>query len=209
LKSLHHKFEQVYNKDMTNQDCLQRCPWPGDDPLMQDYHDSEWGMPLHDESRHFEFLLLEFFQAGLSWRTILQKRENFRKAFAEFSPEKIASFSDREINRLLADSGIIRNKLKIYAAINNAARFLEVQAEHGSFDNYIWSFTNGEPIVNTWNKLDEIPVVTDLSDTISKDLKMKGFKFVGSTTMYAHLQAIGVVNDHLVSCFRHSECSTK
>ena len=184
-----------------------RCPWCLGSELMTAYHDDEWGVPLHDEGRHFEFLLLEFFQAGLSWSTILNKRENFRAAFDNFDVHKVASYGSAKILGLLENPGIIRNKLKVNAAVNNAKRFIEVQKEFGSFDAYIWHFTDGKPVVNTIKTMSEIPVTTELSDTVSKDLKKRGFSFVGSTTIYAHLQAIGVVNDHLVSCYRHRECS--
>ena len=184
-----------------------RCPWPVNDELMIEYHDTEWGTPLHDEEKHFEFLLLECFQAGLSWSTILHKRENFRKAFASFDAKKVARFGEKEIQKLLEDKGIIRNRLKILAAISNAQQFLNIQAEYGSFDAYIWSFTNGKQVINKLTASSPFPVVSELSDRVSKDLKKKGFKFVGSTTIYAHLQAIGVINDHLVDCFRYRECS--
>ncbi len=184
---------------------MNRCAWGSSNPLMIEYHDTEWGVPLHDEQRLFEFLILEGMQAGLSWNTILNKRENFRRAFAEFDVEKVARFGKREINRLLQDAGIIRNRLKIEAAINNAQRFIEVQKEFGSFDAYIWGFVNGKPIKNAFKSLKELPAKTPLSDAISKDLKQRGFKFVGSTIIYAHLQATGMVNDHTVGCFRYEE----
>lgn len=186
---------------------LQRCWGDGDDVLMRDYHDREWGVPLHDDRRIFEFLILEGMQAGLSWRTILHKRENFRGAFRGFDPVKIARFSGRDVNRLLSDTGIIRNRLKILAAINNALLFLEVRREFGSFDKYIWNFTGGRPINSRLRSFKEMPVTTPLSDRISKDLKVRGFKFVGSTVVYSHMQATGMVNDHLVTCFRHRECA--
>ena len=173
---------------------------------MQKYHDEEWGTPLHDERKHFEFLLLEFFQAGLSWMTILRKRENFRKAFDSFDPVKVTRYGDGDRERLLSDAGIIRNRLKIEAAINNAARFLDIAAEFGSFDTYIWSFTGGKPVRNGCETMNDIPVSSPLSDAVSKDMKKRGFKFVGTTTIYAHLQAIGVVNDHVTDCFRYNEC---
>ncbi len=182
-----------------------RCPWPGSKEMIE-YHDTEWGYPVHDERKHFEFLLLEFFQAGLSWAIILSKRENFRKAFSDFDAGKVARYADKDISRLLADPGIIRNKLKINAAVGNAQRFLEIQDKYGSFDKYIWSFTDGKPVVNRLRELSQMPVSTELSDTVSKDLKEKGFKFVGTVTIYSHLQAIGVINDHLASCFRYREC---
>jgi DNA-3-methyladenine glycosylase I len=183
-----------------------RCSWCEGDSLMQKYHDEEWGFPLHDERKHFEFLLLEFFQAGLSWMTILKKRENFRKAFDGFDPLKVSRYGDDERARLLSDAGIIRNRLKIEAAINNAQQFIEIGSEFGSFDSYIWSFSGGKPVNNRFTEMKDIPVSTPLSDTVSKDMKNRGFKFVGTTTIYAHLQAIGVVNDHIVECFRYEEC---
>jgi len=184
---------------------LQRCPWPGDDSQMIAYHDEEWGKPLHDDRLLFEFLILEGMQAGLSWSTILHKRENFRKAFHGFDPQKVARYTQRDVKRLLADAGIIRNRLKIAASINNAQRFLEVQKEFGSFDRYIWQFVDGKPIRNRFRSLSQIPARTEVSDAISKDLKERGFKFVGSTIVYAHMQATGMVNDHLVSCFRYDQ----
>jgi DNA-3-methyladenine glycosylase I len=184
---------------------MNRCAWGSSNPLMIEYHDKEWGVPVHDDRRLFEFLILEGMQAGLSWNTILNKRENFRRAFAEFDVEKVARFGKRDVNRLLKDAGIIRNRLKIEAAINNARRFLEVQHEFGSFDAYIWSFVNGQPIKNGRRSLKDIPAKTPLSDAISKDLKQRGFKFVGSTIVYAHMQATGMVNDHTVDCFRYQE----
>jgi DNA-3-methyladenine glycosylase I len=184
---------------------VKRCSWCKGDDLYIRYHDKEWGTPVHDDKKHFEFLALESFQAGLSWLTILKKRENFRKAFDRFDPKKVARYDEKKIKKLLKDSGIIRNQRKIEATINNAKRFLEVQKEFGSFDKYIWSFTDFKSKVNSWKRLSQIPATTKLSDEISSDLKKRGFKFVGSTTIYAHLQAIGVVNDHIVSCFRYNE----
>lgn len=184
---------------------LDRCPWPGDDPRMLAYHDEEWGVPLHDERKLFEFLVLEGMQAGLSWSTILNKRENFRKAFHGFDPVKIARYTQRDVKRLLADAGIIRNRLKIEAAINNAQRFLDVRRAFGSFDAYVWQFVGGKPIRHRFKSLSEIPATTPESDVLSKDLKQRGFKFVGSTIVYAHMQATGMVNDHLVSCFRYKQ----
>lgn len=184
---------------------MTRCSWCGSDPLYIAYHDEEWGTPVHDESRHFEFLLLETQQAGLSWRCILGKREAFRAAYAGFDPNKVARFGPARVERLLADSGIIRNRRKIEAAIQNARAFLAVVDEFGSFDRYIWRFVDGSPLVNAWTSLDQIPVTTSISDAIAKDLKARGFSFVGSTTMYAHMQAIGMVNDHVRSCFRWAE----
>lgn len=182
-----------------------RCPWPSDDSLMIKYHDKEWGVPLHNERKLFEFLILEGFQAGLSWRTILHKRENFRKAFDNFDYNKVTKYDKRKINSLLKDAGIVRNKLKIEAAITNAKAFLQVRKEYGTFDKYIWGFVNGEPIENKFKSLKELPAKTELSDKISEDLKKRGFKFVGSTIVYAHMQATGMVNDHVVSCHRYSD----
>jgi DNA-3-methyladenine glycosylase I len=184
---------------------MNRCAWTGANDLMLAYHDAEWGVPLHDDRKLFEFLILEGMQAGLSWSTILNKRENFRRAFAEFDVAQVARFGKRDVNRLLKDAGIIRNRLKIEAAINNAQRFREVQNEFGSFAAYIWDFVGGKPIKNGFTSLQELPARTPLSDAISKDLKQRGFKFVGSTIVYAHMQATGMVNDHTVDCFRYAE----
>lgn len=184
---------------------MKRCPWCGEDSLYVAYHDSEWGSPVHDEVKHFEFLLLETQQAGLSWRCVLGKREAFRKAFAGFQPEKVARFTTARVERLMLDPGIIRNRRKIEAAIKNAHAFLAASEEFGSFDEYIWRFVNGSPIVNSWREPSQVPVTTDASDALAADLKRRGFSFVGSTTMYAHMQAIGMVNDHVVSCFRWRE----
>jgi DNA-3-methyladenine glycosylase I len=180
-----------------------RCPWCGTDPLYVRYHDEEWGVPVHDEIQHFEFLILETMQAGLSWFTVLKKRENFRLAFDGFDPENVSRYDEEKVQQLLQDAGIIRNQLKIRATINNANRFLEVQKEWGSFDRYIWSFVDHKPIINQWKSMDQVPASTPLSDKISRDLIKRGFKFVGTTVIYAHIQAIGMVNDHLVGCFRH------
>ncbi len=182
-----------------------RCAWCGNDPLYMEYHDTEWGVPLKDDNTLFEFLILETFQAGLSWITILRKRENFKKAFDNFNYKKIASYSDEKINSLLMNEGIIRNKLKVNAAVTNAKAFIEIQKEFGSFSNYIWDFVNGKPIKNALKSSKEALANTPLSDAISKDLKKRGFKFVGSTVVYAHMQATGMVNDHETSCFRYSE----
>ena len=179
------------------------CGWPSGNEKMQKYHDEEWGVPLHDDQQLFEFLVLEGFQAGLSWATILNKREAFRKAFAGFDPVKVAAFRESDFERLMNDPGIIRNRLKIAAAITNAQCFLEVQKQFGSFDRFIWSFVDFRPVVNQFTRLEEMPARTPLSDTIAADLKKRGFKFVGSTIVYAHMQATGMVNDHLVKCFRH------
>jgi len=172
---------------------------------MTAYHDREWGRPLHDDKKIFEFLILEGMQAGLSWRMILNKRENFRRAFHRFDPAKVARYRDRDIRRLLADAGIIRNRQKILAAINNARCFLAVQKEFGTFDSYIWGFVNGTPVRNNLRSFAEMPSRTPLSDAISRDLKARGFKFVGSTVVYSHMQATGMVNDHLLHCFRYRE----
>ena len=177
-----------------------RCPWCGTDPLYVRYHDEEWGKPVHDDQKHFECLTLESAQAGLSWITILRKRENYRLAYADFEVHRVASFTDEDVERLLADSGIVRNRRKIEASINNAKQFIKLQEEFGSFDSYIWSFVNDAPILNTWNRLEDVPATTELSERLSKDLKRRGFKFLGPTTVYAHLQATGLVNDHLTSC---------
>lgn len=182
-----------------------RCFWVGDDPLYIEYHDKEWGVPVYDDERLFEFLTLETFQAGLSWITILRKRENFRKAFDNFDYRKIAEYPESKVESLLQDAGIIRNKLKIRATITNAQAFMKVQEAFGSFSKYIWGFTDGKPIVNTFKKKEDVPATTELSDTISKDLKKRGFKFVGSTVVYAHMQATGMVNDHTMDCFRYKE----
>jgi len=181
-----------------------RC-WGDGDELMASYHDLEWGVPLHDDDKIFEFLVLEGMQAGLSWRTVLYKRENFRRAFHGFDAARVARYGERDIRRLLADAGIIRNQLKIRAAVNNARRFLEVQKEFGTFARYIWGFVDGKPVRNRLRSFREMPSKTPLSDRISQDLKARAFKFVGSTVIYAHMQATGLVNDHLVSCFRYPE----
>ncbi|PVW14153.1 DNA-3-methyladenine glycosylase I [Marixanthomonas spongiae] len=183
----------------------QRCSWCGDDPLYIAYHDTEWGVPVRDDKTLFEFLLLETFQAGLSWITILRKRENFRKAFDGFDYKKIAQYDQKKIDSLLQNAGIIRNKLKVNSAVTNAQAFMKVQEEFGSFSNYIWGFVDGKPIQNNLKTLENAPANTPLSDKISKGLKKRGFKFVGSTVVYAHMQATGMVNDHVTSCFRHQE----
>ncbi len=185
-----------------------RCPWAyGASPHYIIYHDKEWGRPVRDDRTQFEFLMLESAQAGLSWATVLNKREGYRKAFAGFDPEKVAKFSAKKIEALLKDPGIIRNRLKVNAAVNNARRFLEVSREFGTFSNYIWAFVGGKPKVNRWTGLGQLPASSKESDALSADLKKRGFKFVGSTIIYAHMQATGLVNDHLVSCFRHKKCS--
>jgi len=182
-----------------------RCPWPTDLPIMIKYHDREWGVPLHNDKKLFEFLILEGFQAGLSWRTILNKRENFRKAFDNFDFNKVAKYDGRKINSLMKDASIIRNKLKIEGAIANARAFLKVRKEFGTFDKYIWGFVNGKQVQNKFKSLKELPARTKLSDKISNDLRKRGFKFVGSTIVYAHMQATGMVNDHLVNCFCYNK----
>lgn len=184
---------------------MNRCPWCGNDPLYMKYHDEEWGVPVHDDRKHFEFLVLESAQAGLSWLTVLRKRENYRMLYDDFEPDKVAGYDANRILELLGNEGIIRNRKKIEASIGNARCFLEIQQEYGSFDAYIWGFTKGKPVVNHWTQLSELPVKTELSDTIAKDLKKRGFKFLGSTIIYAHLQAIGIINDHLMDCFRYNE----
>ena len=183
----------------------QKCGWCIGDPLYETYHDEEWGVPVYDDDTLFEFLILETFQAGLSWITILRKRENFRKAFDGFDYKKIATYNQKKIDSLLQDAGIIRNKLKINATITNAQSFIKIQKEFGSFSNYIWGFVDGEPIKNKFKDYRKAPANTPLSDTISKDLKKRGFKFVGSTVIYAHMQATGMVNDHEINCFRYNE----
>jgi len=182
-----------------------RCGWCLGDPIYEAYHDTEWGVPVKDDATLFEFLILETFQAGLSWITILRKRENFRKAFDNFDYKRIVNYNQKKIDSLLEDAGIIRNKLKIKATISNAQAFIDIQKEFGSFSNYIWAFTNDKPIKNKVKNYKEAPPTTALSDTISKDLKKRGFKFVGSTVIYAHMQATGMVNDHEVNCFRYNE----
>jgi DNA-3-methyladenine glycosylase I len=183
-----------------------RCTWPGDDALMIAYHDEEWGVPLHDDRRLFEFLILEGAQAGLSWRTILHKRKNYRRAFDRFDAKKIAAYRAADVRRLLADEGIVRNRLKVASTIDNARAFLDVKKEYGSFDRYMWGFVGGKPAQNRFRSLGDIPARTDISDAMSKDLKKRGFRFVGSTICYAFMQATGMVNDHAVDCFRHREC---
>jgi DNA-3-methyladenine glycosylase I len=182
-----------------------RCDWTGDDPQYIAYHDQEWGVPLHNDQQLFEFLILEGAQAGLSWITILKKRDNYRQAFANFEPGHVAQFDDAKRQELMANPGIVRNKLKIEAAITNARAFLLVQEEFGTFDAYIWRFVNGQPIQNRWTSLSDIPTKTPVSEAMSKDLRKRGFKFVGPTICYAYMQAVGLVHDHLVSCFRYSE----
>lgn len=183
-----------------------RCPWvPANNEAYIRYHDEEWGRPVHDDRVHFEFLTLEAAQAGLSWATILKKRENYRKAFADFDPAKVARFTPAKIEKLMQDAGIVRNRLKIESAVNNAKQFLKVQKEFGSFDKYVWSFVNGKPIKNRPRTLKDYKPTSPESDALSKDLKKRGFRFVGSTVIYAHMQATGLVNDHSANCFLHKE----
>ncbi len=184
---------------------MKRCDWVANDQLYLKYHDEEWGVPVHDDRKLFEFLVLEGAQAGLSWLTVLKKRENYRKAFDKFDPHKIARYSDAKVKELLNNPGIIRNKLKVDASINNAKAFLAVQKEFGSFDKYIWQFVNYKPRINAWKTLQELPAKTKESDAMSIDMKKRGFKFVGSTICYAHMQATGMVNDHTINCFRYKE----
>ena len=182
-----------------------RCAWCGNDPLYQQYHDREWGVPCRDDQTLFEYVTLEGAQAGLSWITVLSKRETYRKAFAQFDVHKVAAFDQADIERLLEDQGIVRNRLKVASTISNARLFIEIQKEYGSFSDYIWDFVDNMPIVNHWSSLAEIPVSTELSDRISKELKKRGFKFFGTTICYAFLQAVGVVNDHTTDCFRYGQ----
>ncbi|MBE9135843.1 DNA-3-methyladenine glycosylase I [Nodosilinea sp. LEGE 07088] len=185
--------------------CPTRCGWVHDDPLEVAYHDTEWGVPLHCDRKHFEFIILDGFQAGLSWITILRKRENFRAAFDDFDPEVVARYDDAKQQELLHNAGIVRNRLKVAAATRNAQAFLEVQETFGSFDRYIWQFVDGKTMQNAWATMAEVPARTDISDAMSKDLKQRGFKFVGSTICYAYMQAAGMVNDHTTACFRYRE----
>lgn len=182
-----------------------RCAWVGADPLYREYHDREWGVPVHDDRLLFEFLILEGAQAGLSWITILRKRDSYRAAFAGFDPEQVARFDDARVSELLANPGIVRNRLKVASAVTNARAFLAVQEEFGSFDAYMWRFVDGRPLLNSWRSIAEVPPSTPVSDAMSRDLKQRGFRFVGSTICYAHMQAVGMVNDHTVDCFRWLE----
>ena len=187
---------------------IKRCGWAGDSSLEYiQYHDEEWGVPVWDDQGQFEFLILEGAQAGLSWSTILNKREGYRKNFADFDPQKVARFTQKRIDKILTDPGIVRNKLKVNAAVINAKAFLDVQDEYDGFCNYIWQFVDGKPKQNKFRTMKDVPATTKESDALSKDLKKRGFKFVGSTIIYAHMQATGMVNDHVVSCFRHKECA--
>jgi DNA-3-methyladenine glycosylase I len=198
-------LKEVISTKFLNMAEVFRCPWclSFDDYIK--YHDTEWGVPVHDDRIHFEFLILEGAQAGLSWSTILKKREGYRENFADFDPAKVARFTEKKMEKILLDPAIVRNRLKVYAEVNNAKRFLEVQKEFGSFDKYIWGFVGGKPIVNKWKSLGQVKPTTKESDALSKDLIKRGFKFVGSTVIYAHMQACGLVNDHLVDCFRYKE----
>lgn len=181
---------------------MNRCSWCGNDELYIKYHDEEWGVPVHDDKKHFEFLLLESAQAGLSWITILRKRENYREAYDAFDVIKVSQYDEKKVAELLSNAGIIRNRRKIEASISNAKEFLNIQMEFGSFDNYIWSFVGNKQIINHWNDLSQLPANTDLSDKISKDLKKRGFKFLGTTIVYSYLQAIGIIDDHIDTCFK-------
>lgn len=192
---MRHELEEII---------LKRCEWVGKEDIYIKYHDEEWGKPVHDDKVHFEFLVLESAQSGLSWITILKKRENYRKAYDDFEVKKVSEYSDDKINELLMNEGIIRNRRKIEASINNAKRFIEIQQEFGSFDKYIWSFFGGTPLINEWNEISELPVKTQLSDDITKDLKKRGFKFLGSITIYSYMQAVGLVNDHIIGCCSRS-----
>ena len=182
---------------------MNRCNWCGNDPLYVKYHDEEWGVPVHSDKKHFEFLVLESAQAGLSWITILRKRENYRKAYDDFDYVKVSQYDNEKIADLIQNPGIIRNKLKIAASVNNALMFIKIQEEFGSFDAYIWAFVDNKPLINHWDNTEIVPATSDLSDVVSKDLKKRGFKFLGSTITYAHLQATGIINDHVASCFKY------
>lgn len=185
---------------------MNRCPWCGSDELYVKYHDEEWGVPVHEDGKHFEFLVLESAQAGLNWLTVLRKRENYRAAYDGFDPVTVSQYDENKVLVLMNNPGIIRNRRKIEASVNNAKCFLRIQKEFGSFDNYIWGFVDNKPVVNHWNDISEVPATSELSDKVSRDLKNRGFKFLGSTIIYAHLQATGIINDHLTSCFRYGAC---
>ena len=198
------RSRKLSNKKTSNMS--KRCDWvEGQFSQYIKYHDEEWGVPVHDDKKHFEFLVLEGAQAGLSWSTILKRRDGYRKAFADFDVKQVANYDEKKIASLLLDEGIIRNRLKVNSAVTNARQFIKVQEEFGSFDEYIWSFVGGKPIVRSWKTMSEIPAISKESDALSKDLKKRGFKFVGSTIMYAHLQACGLINDHTTDCFRYHE----
>lgn len=200
-----HMYVNLEKKNRKLENRMKRCPWPADDPLMIRYHDEEWGVPVYDDRLWMEHIILDAFQAGLSWRTILHKREAFRKVFFNFEPLRVARMTERQIEAARGNAAIVRNRLKIRAAVNNARQFLQLAERHGSFSGYIWSFSDGKVIRNRWKTIEEIPATSPLSDQVSKALKQAGFTFVGSTICYAFLQAAGVINDHLVSCFRHKE----
>ena len=185
---------------------LCRCGWCVGKPLYERYHDEEWGVPVWDDTKQFEFLILESAQAGLSWWTVLQKRANYQDSFAQFDPQKVARFTNKHIEKMLLNPGLIRNRAKLESAVHNAKLFLDVQAKHGSFCNYIWNFVDGKPIQNTFRDIKGLPATTPISDKLAKDMKQQGFKFLGSTVLYAHMQATGLVNDHVVDCFRHTQC---
>ena len=187
---------------------LTRCEWCGNHPLYLKYHDEEWGVPVHDDRKHFEFMILESAQAGLSWLTVLKKRENYREAYDQFDPEKVSRYGEDKVSELLSNPGIIRNRLKIHSSINNAKLFLRIQKEFGSFDTYFWNYVDHQPVVNSFEKLSDLPPRTAVSDLIAKDLKKRGFKFMGSTIVYAHMQACGLVNDHITGCFRSREINS-
>jgi DNA-3-methyladenine glycosylase I len=199
------KLTKILYPESSLKNPVSRCSWCGDDPLYIKYHDEEWGIPVHDDQKLFEMLILEGAQAGLSWITVLKKRENYRKAFDNFEAIKISKYSDKKIKKILENTGIIRNRLKINSTVGNAKAFLNIQKEFGSFDNYIWQFVDYKPIINKFNSMKDLPTKTEISDIMSKDLKKRGFKFVGSTICYAFMQATGMVNDHTTDCFRYKE----
>lgn len=187
---------------------INTCPWAVEPGIMKDYHDTEWGVPVFDDRKMFEFLVLESAQAGLSWLTILRKRDNYRKAFSDFDPEKVAAFNSDNVNRLLQNPGIVRNRMKVEAAVTNAGIFLDIAGRHGSFCSFIWRYTDGHPLINSYSRISDVPVKTDLSEKISKDLKKQGFRFFGPVICYSHMQATGMINDHMTYCRRHRELST-
>ncbi len=203
------KWVHTENRELVLAKEKKRCSWPGLDPLMINYHDNEWGRPVHDDKRHFEFLILEGAQAGLSWSTVLKKREGYRKAFSNFDPLKVAKYDSKKIEKLILNPEIVRNRLKIESTVNNAKQFLKAQKEFRSFDAYAWQFVGGKPIINRRKSIKDIPATTPESDAFSKDLKKRGFKFVGSTIIYAHMQAVGMVNDHTTDCFCYRELLRK
>lgn len=203
--SIQNQGSSIKNTELSNRQNVTRCPWCGDDPLYIKYHDKEWGVPVHDDRHLFEMINLEGAQAGLSWITILRKRENYKRLFDNFDAEKISKYSEKKIEKILQDPGIVRNKLKVNAVVTNAKAFLEIKSEFSSFDKYIWQFVGGKPIINKFKSLGELPTKTEISDAMSKDLKKRGFKFIGSTICYAFMQAVGMVNDHTTDCFRYKE----